>query len=189
MTVRVFCPNCILLRSYIICQGFFGICLKGWIGRTVPTRFAVSGKNGKLNLPAVLFDHFGKKADAPLKGGVLFRCSFEQNHDSSNNGLIGGGCIETRCSFLVLANMRIHCVHTYMCTKLNVCVYVCTQRIAEILTYREFQINGLSSEQSRCHPSAVLSGSLSTGLMPVKPHTRRPTRFVRLLECSMLYFF
>ena len=33
-------------------------------------------------------------------------------------------------------------------------------RIAEILTYREFQMNGLSSEQSRCHPSAVLSGSL-----------------------------
>ena len=34
-------------------------------------------------------------------------------------------------------------VHVY---NPHVCVYVCTQRIAEILTYREFQINGLSSE-------------------------------------------
>lgn len=51
-----------------------------------------------------------------------------------------------QCSFLVLADMRIHCVHTYMCTIPVVCVYVCTQRITEILTYREFQINGLSSE-------------------------------------------
>lgn len=42
-----------------------------WIN--CPNSFAVSGKNGKLHLPAVLFDHFGKKADAPLKGGVLFR--------------------------------------------------------------------------------------------------------------------
>ena len=53
------------------------------------------------------------------------QASFEQSHDSSNKGLIGGGCIEVQCSFLVPADMRIHCVHTYMCTiPLYVCTYV-----------------------------------------------------------------
>ena len=60
-----------------------------------------------------------------------------------------------QCSFLVLADMRIHCVHTYMCTKLNVCVYVCTQRIAEILTYvggieLDGEVYPLSAPEARC---------------------------------------
>ena len=84
---------------------------------------------------AVFLDHFGQKADAALKGSLLFAGS--EIHRTSLDGSRGMGAKSIR---------EMLCVHTYMCTKPNVCVYVCTQRIAEILTYREFQINGLSSE-------------------------------------------